>query len=69
MTITIPVDSEIRRLASDDIQTCSFCKDQAHIVAREFDANDRNIGNTYFCWNHWGDYMAQEFPDYFVKEA
>jgi len=67
--IQIPIDSEIRRLASDDLQTCSFCQERAYIVAREFDDKDRNVSNTYFCWDHWGDYLAQEFPNYFLKEA
>lgn len=69
MKIEIPIDSEVRRLVHDDPQTCSFCRERAHIVAREFDHTDKNVGNIYFCWNHWGDYMTQEFPDYFVKGA
>ncbi len=67
MNIQIPIDAEIRRLAHDDIQTCSFCDIQAAIVAKEFDENNVNTKNTYFCWNHWGFYLNQEFPKYIVK--
>lgn|GEM_PF-4013668 len=67
MKIEIPIDAEIRRLAHADIQTCSLCNKIAAIVAREFNPNGKNIKNTFFCLNCWGDYLAQEFPDIVVK--
>lgn len=67
MMFNIPDDAEFRRLASGGENQCSFCEDGAGIVARSFDENDVNVSNIFFCWDHWAEYLQQEFDGYVTR--
>ncbi len=63
----VSMNAEYRRLARDCDNKCSYCNEKAGIVARDFDDLDVNVSNTYFCWNHWAEYLNQEFEGYVMK--